>query len=71
MEKSIDERLEYLLQSSESLHSTVGELTANVQKLTDTVQKRTEQEDERWKRVRRAFLAAATILGGELPGQVE
>lgn len=35
---TIEERLQFLLQSTESLHSTVQELTGNVQELTGNVQ---------------------------------
>ena len=35
---TVDERLEFLLQSTESLHATVQQLTGNVQALTGNVQ---------------------------------
>ena len=50
---SIDERLEFLLQSTESLHATAAEHTEQL-RLLDARMKR---NDERWERIERAVRA--------------
>lgn len=55
--KSIDERLEFLLHSTESLHDSVGLLTDDTRQLTETVRKH-EQTQERFRRAMRAALRA-------------
>lgn len=57
---TIDERLEFLVQSTESLHSSVHDLTRDVQKLTADVQKLTEtvsKHEKRWELVRKVIQA--------------
>jgi hypothetical protein len=51
---TIDERLQFLLRSTESLHSSVSELSANVLELSTTVQK----HEQRWELLRKAVQAA-------------
>ncbi|HEV2380975.1 MAG TPA: hypothetical protein VG206_14435 [Terriglobia bacterium] len=51
---TIDERLQFLLQSTESLHSSVHELTGDVQRLTEAVSK----HEKRWELVRKVMQAA-------------
>ncbi len=58
---SIDERLQFLLQSTESLHSTVGELTGTVGELSGSVRELTQtvaKHEKRWELVRRVMIAA-------------
>lgn len=55
--RSVDERLEFLLHSTESLHDSVGQLTNNTRELTETVMKH-EQTQERFRRAMRAALRA-------------
>ena len=50
---TIDERLQFLLQSTESLHSSLSELSASVLELSATVQK----HEQRWELLRRAIQA--------------
>ena len=59
---TIDERLEFLLQSTESLHSTATQQTAAIAELV----KRAEKSDQRWEMLRRALAGALTVsLGPE------
>jgi len=51
---NIDERLQFLLQSTESLHASCQELHATVQKQAEIQAK----HEERWELVRRVLLAA-------------
>lgn len=70
---TIDERLELLLQSTESLHSTVQELTANVAELRGSVADLTRVVEIDGENIRRlATIAAAhqarlDDLDGRLP----
>lgn len=54
--KTVDERLEFLVQSSETLHEDCRELYRVTSKLTATVEKH-EQDWERFRRTMRAALA--------------
>jgi predicted transcriptional regulator len=61
---TIDERLQFLLQSTESLHENVGKLVERVDKLAETSERheraiqRQEREQERFRRAMRAALVA-------------
>jgi hypothetical protein len=48
---TIDERLQFLLQSTESLHASCQELHASITR-------QAEREDKRWDRLNRAIRAA-------------
>jgi len=54
---TIDERLQFLLQSTESLHSNVERLVERVDKLAETSE-RHEREMERFRRPMRTALQA-------------
>ena len=57
---NIDERLEFLLQSTESLHASAQELHASVQELRGVVQEHTKQLQIDAENIRRlASIAAA------------
>jgi hypothetical protein len=57
---SIDERLQFLLQSTESLHASAQELHASVQELRGVVQEHTKQLEIDAENIRRlASIAAA------------
>jgi hypothetical protein len=56
-ERSIDERLEYLLKSSESHDEQLGKLMARIDKLAETSE-RHERDNERFNRVMGAALQA-------------
>ena len=55
--RSIDERLEFLLQSNESHNEQIGKLGERVDQLTATVE-RHEREQERFRRMMKAALLA-------------
>ncbi len=61
---NIDERLQFLLQSTESLHSNVARLVERVDKLAETSE-RHERELERFRRAMRAGLEAWLSENGE------
>jgi hypothetical protein len=57
---TIDERLQFLLQSTESLHESVFENTRQIAEPTRLAaenEKRWARDEKRWARVRRAFEA--------------
>lgn len=51
---TVDERLEFLLTSTESLHASCQQLHATVQKQAELI----TRHEQRWELVRRAMLAA-------------
>jgi hypothetical protein len=51
---TIDERLQFLVESTESLHASCQELHAAMQAMQESIRK----HDERWERVRRVVRAA-------------
>jgi hypothetical protein len=61
---NIDERLQFLLQSTESLHDSVGKLVERVDKLAETSE-RHERELQRFHRAMRAALEAWLSENGE------
>lgn len=61
---NIDERLQFLLQSTESLHSNVEKLVERVDKLAETSE-RHEREIERFRRAMRAAFEAWVGNDGE------
>jgi hypothetical protein len=55
---TIDERLEFLLHSTESLHQSCQELHATVQEHTRQLRELDERERKHWRRITRALQAA-------------
>jgi hypothetical protein len=55
---TIDERLQFLVQSTESLHQTCQELHATVQEQGRQLRELDERERKHWRRVTRALEAA-------------
>ena len=55
---TIDERLEFLLHSTESLHATVQEQTRQLQEQGRQLRELDERERKHWGRITRALQAA-------------
>ena len=65
---TIDERLEFLLHSTESLHATAPEMTAQIQES----KRRWDLHERWWERMRRVLQAALeAALGDEDKGEEE
>ena len=55
---TIDERLQFLVQSTESLHQSCQELHATVQEQGRHLRELDERERKHWRRINRALQAA-------------
>lgn len=55
---TIDERLEFLLHSTESLHATVQERTRQLQEQGRQLRELDERERQHWRRINRALQGA-------------
>jgi len=55
---TIDERLQFLVQSTESLHQTCQELHATVQEQASQLRELDERERKHWRRITRSLQAA-------------
>ena len=65
---TIDERLEFLVKSTESLHASVQELHAESARRWEENTKRWEENEKRWERVRRVVRAALEAGFGDENG---
>lgn len=66
---TIDERLEFLRQSTESLHATCQELHATIAREAEERKERDRQIDERERKGRRAIIAAIATYLQKLDGE--
>ena len=67
--KSIDERLEFLLKSTESLHSNLADLTENLANLTEKMDRLVEENkirDRKFNNLRNAMLKGIATFFQEL-----